>query len=325
MKVDLTGKHFGYLRVIKHIGYKSNSHFRSAVWACQCICGKKLELLTPHLTVRNKRSCGCKHPVGLHKIRNKSARLASMNRFLSNYKIRAKRRDIDWELSKFAAFRLILGDCFYCGAEPSPYNMYTAKSGEINKRHMRPEWVQTGWIGTNGIDRLNNDRDYTKDNTVSCCGKCNIAKNDIPLGEFYSWMRRVSIFQMKPQKLSRIKVSASQKKSAAKFSRNYKRSLVKRKISWNLTENQVFDLIFNNCEYCGIEPKVPTNYLTNKIIINGIDRVDNTRGYEADNVVTCCSMCNFSKHTMTRQEFLIWLSRLIAYNKDKLLDLPRWP
>ena len=36
----------------------------------------------------------------------------------------------------------------------------------------------------------------------------------------------------------------------------------------------------------------------------GIDRVDNTLGYTSNNVVSCCTECNFMKRTMNYQTFI---------------------
>lgn len=36
---------------------------------------------------------------------------------------------------------------------------------------------------------------------------------------------------------------------------------------------------------------------------NGIDRVDNNKGYEIENVVTCCTDCNKKKLKKTQEEF----------------------
>ena len=46
----------------------------------------------------------------------------------------------------------------------------------------------------------------------------------------------------------------------------------------------------------------------------GIDRVDNARGYEKDNVVPCCETCNTAKRTMSVDELLEWVTRV--YNKS---------
>jgi len=60
------------------------------------------------------------------------------------------------------------------------------------------------------------------------------------------------------------------------------------------------DLVTDNCFYCHSEPKP----------FNGIDRVDNARGYVEDNVVTCCEMCNLAKRDCTRQQFEAWAIRV---------------
>jgi len=36
----------------------------------------------------------------------------------------------------------------------------------------------------NGIDRINSDEDYTKENCVSCCKRCNYMKNKMSKTEF---------------------------------------------------------------------------------------------------------------------------------------------
>lgn len=40
------------------------------------------------------------------------------------------------------------------------------------------------------------------------------------------------------------------------------------------------------------------------ILVGGIDRVDNSRGYHSDNIVPCCSRCNTMKLNMHVMEFI---------------------
>jgi hypothetical protein len=43
-----------------------------------------------------------------------------------------------------------------------------------------------------GLDRIDNSRGYSEDNTVPACGKpCNNARNDMTQEEFRAWIRRV--------------------------------------------------------------------------------------------------------------------------------------
>ena len=44
----------------------------------------------------------------------------------------------------------------------------------------------------------------------------------------------------------------------------------------------------------------------------GLDRVDNDRGYNLDNVVPCCEVCNHMKWKLSRDEFLNHITKIYA-------------
>jgi hypothetical protein len=46
---------------------------------------------------------------------------------------------------------------------------------------------------------------------------------------------------------------------------------------------------------------------------NGLDRVDNARGYESGNVVPCCDPCNRMKGTLSREAFLEHVALVAAW------------
>lgn len=54
---------------------------------------------------------------------------------------------------------------------------------------------------------------------------------------------------------------------------------------FELSEDTVRNLLEDTCVYCGAEADP----------FNTIDRLDNSRGYHADNVITCCNTCNMTK------------------------------
>ena len=80
------------------------------------------------------------------------------------YRSRCKRTGIPFELSRVHVVDLITDNCFYCTAVPNP---------------------------TNGIDRVDNIKGYTEDNVVTCCIRCNKAKNNSSLDEFENWAIRL--------------------------------------------------------------------------------------------------------------------------------------
>lgn len=54
--VDLTGRRFGRLVVVKSMGVNSNRHIS---WRCICDCGKYSTVSRPNLTSGQTNSCGC--------------------------------------------------------------------------------------------------------------------------------------------------------------------------------------------------------------------------------------------------------------------------
>ena len=56
---------------------------------------------------------------------------------------------------------------------------------------------------------------------------------------------------------------------------------------------------------------------TGDFTYNGIDRVDNTKGYQVNNCVASCFICNKAKGVMTQSEFLNWIQDLIEFRKTK--------
>ncbi len=81
----------------------------------------------------------------------------------------------------------------------------------------------------------------------------------------------------------------------------------KRGYSFNLSKDDFKELTLQNCTYCGSEPlyRINTHTTDNHgdYIYNGVDRVDNARGYEVDNCVTCCKLCNQMKMNLQLEEF----------------------
>ncbi len=83
----------------------------------------------------------------------------------------------------------------------------------------------------------------------------------------------------------------------------YKAMAPKRGLVWALTDEDAEASMRLPCHYCGIigEPFV------------GLDRKDNTGGYEPANVLPCCTRCNYAKRTYTYDEFLAWLDRVADF------------
>ena len=92
----------------------------------------------------------------------------------------------------------------------------------------------------------------------------------------------------------------------------YRHSAERRAIDWQLTKEQVYVLFAGNCHYCDTPPNTRYNRAgcVQTFVYNGIDRVDNSKGYTIDNVVSCCKHCNFAKSEMSVDEFKEWIQRV---------------
>jgi hypothetical protein len=88
-----------------------------------------------------------------------------------------------------------------------------------------------------------------------------------------------------------------------------------RKISFSLSREQFREIAENSCRYCGASPKPYYAKYRAKLprtpcILNGIDREDNSKGYEVFNCVACCSLCNYMKRSISVEEFLSHIKRI---------------
>ena len=90
---------------------------------------------------------------------------------------------------------------------------------------------------------------------------------------------------------------------------------------WLLTKEQVRIIMGQPCYYCGKPPSSGEGCSANQgtngdFIYNGIDRVDNTRGYVENNTVACCRNCNIAKAALPIDVFLDMILKI--YHNRKL-------
>ena len=88
----------------------------------------------------------------------------------------------------------------------------------------------------------------------------------------------------------------------------YKSNAKIRQLAFELALEQFATLVVQPCHYCDVAG-VP---------LNGLDRVNNNKGYIADNVVACCTPCNIAKRDRTAAEFLAWADRLYKHQHKEV-------
>lgn len=102
----------------------------------------------------------------------------------------------------------------------------------------------------------------------------------------------------------------------------YKKRAKRSSIDFDLDPTRFKAMATSDCWYCGQAPqersrfnKFLKNPASKSFMLNGIDRIDNTKGYVDGNVVACCSMCNRAKGVITSDEFTKWFTRAADFWK----------
>lgn len=180
LKEDLKGRKFGRLLVIRNVKKPKNLKGTGAYWKCLCECGNIVVVSARSLKSENTKSCGCFRSDLVKKTMSQINRIgfgeSAFNRIYNDYKRTAKRRNIEFNLSKEYFKFLVKQDCYYCGVEPIRIIKTTANNGSFI---------------CNGIDRVDNSKGYIKGNVVSCCKRCNQSKNNMTIQEFLDWINHI--------------------------------------------------------------------------------------------------------------------------------------
>lgn len=185
----------------------------------------------------------------------------------------AKKRGLNFTISKIKFNELIILPCFYCD--------YTA-IGEVN-----------------GIDRIDNNKGYVDDNIITCCQSCNIMKGTQHPLEFIDKLNAINSYKVYA---TPILIGLTDKWTSTYLSKtipNYKqysKSATSRNLLFTITEDEFNSIVSKQCYLCGIN-----NSDKNK---NGIDRFDNNKGYIFENCRPCCGHCNILKKDLSYEKII---------------------
>jgi hypothetical protein len=176
---DLVGKKFNSLTVVKLLGSVQYGKSKKRTWECLCDCGNTTKITTGALVRGAIKTCGCSFKISSVqnslKSRHKLAKKESgSNSIYAQYRNNAKTRNYEFLLTKEEFRILISSNCFYCGIEP--LNLYDVRYYNLLY---------------NGIDRIDNTKGYTTENSVACCKMCNVSKNNNSLEYFLHWVKRI--------------------------------------------------------------------------------------------------------------------------------------
>lgn len=199
------------------------------------------------------------------------------------YKNRAKEKSYSWEITDEYAFELFSEPCFYC----NEFNEY----------------------GINGIDRVDNNKGYIDDNIVSCCMECNMIKCDMEIDTFLQKIEHILTFNNL--------IEGNLYQFSNDSHKNYQSKVMdanSRSIYIDISEEQFDEISKKPCYICGKK--------TNEIHHNGIDRIDNNKGYVNGNIASCCGNCNYMKGTLKLSYFIYKIYQI--YKRNSVFDKKTW-
>ena len=148
---DLTGKRFGKLMAIEHAGKLYGS---KAAWLVLLRLQKRKGHDHPQFATREKlrlHQAGTRLPPGE----------TALNRVYDAHERNALVRKLEQSLTREQFKALCLGDCVYCDSPPSTVSQSRRRTSTFLR---------------NGVDRWDNSKGYTVENSVSCCTNCNYGK-----------------------------------------------------------------------------------------------------------------------------------------------------
>lgn len=98
----------------------------------------------------------------------------------------------------------------------------------------------------------------------------------------------------------------------------YKHDAEKRGLSFPLSFDDLMAITQRDCYYCGVPPCKYLKKMTARegFFYNGIDRLDNLRGYEQENIVPCCKDCNWAKMDLTQEAYMAWIKKCYNHLKE---------
>lgn len=100
-----------------------------------------------------------------------------------------------------------------------------------------------------------------------------------------------------------------------------------RNLEWSLSQEEFRQVISQACAYCGELPRPIQSLkrytrIKDEVNVNGIDRIDSTKGYTLDNVTACCKMCNRFKSNHNVDNFLSHVSKIYKNSIESSTTIP---
>lgn len=176
-----------HYQVGQNVGNFTISHYENGegLYTLTCSCGKTSTGGHDHITRKISmlmsegyvacQSCMATYITNLRDEREKNDTMYTYKDVYREYVKKAKSRDISFSISLEDCYNLFSKPCYYCGENPN--NCRTRHNGAK--------------IMYQGLDRIDNNVGYTKENVVPCCKYCNSFKMDRTTESFLEHVSKI--------------------------------------------------------------------------------------------------------------------------------------
>lgn len=192
----LTGQKFGRLTVLDFVGLTFR---KQPIYKVVCDCGKVIpEFRTWKMTRGESKSCGCllrdiiRSPRLSRRRYSQSTKTWAFTLFGYALKRQLKRghKCDTWTIDQW--YSVCSQPCYYCG-NIDTRNVLNSPSKRLRTSFQVDDAEAAKYdLKINALDRVDSSLGYTFDNSVSCCGQCNVAKSDYSKEEFIAMAKRIA-------------------------------------------------------------------------------------------------------------------------------------
>lgn len=313
---DIRGNIYGKLKVIDFKGFDKRGN---SLWLCKCSCGSDKEIIRSKSTLNKGgiKSCGCLN-------KNADFKRKGYKEITGGYwcQIRhAHKGKIKLKITPKYAYKIFQKQNRKCAL--SGIDIFFVKS-------FRVDYMQQ----TAGLDRIDSNKPYEKNNIQWIHKDINTMKWNFSEAEFIDFCKLVSNYRMKTSYLVKdynsIKISSRKRISKKSFndlsSSTYisiKYGAIKRKIDFNISIEDIwnqYEKQDRKCYFTGLNIHFEPVGKYKILQTASVDRLDNKKPYNKDNIVIVHKKINFMKYSLPESKFIEYCY-LIAKKKGQIENI----
>lgn len=193
-KLNIIGEKYNRLTVIQ-LDEERCAKLDRKYLICKCDCGKITSVQQHKLRSGHTKSCGClkdqsrRNPEKCRKlyqvnIKRHPRETTAMNLWRNRY---------DDGVSFEDFLKLTQYNCYYCNHPPN-INSFNQSLRDVKSSSFAKE---NGEFTYNGLDRVDNSKDHSVSNILTCCKWCNYSKRNLNIIDFINYMIKFHNFQHK--------------------------------------------------------------------------------------------------------------------------------